>query len=73
MKKKTIKTLSLKKQTIADLQAVTGGKEQIVRNTLLDPAVSAGDKCLISQRPCPNVTDACNPTYAGFSCQCTIA
>ena len=62
MKKKNAKTLSLKKHTIANLQAVTGGLGQ--GRDLGFSKVSEG---------CPPVTEGCNNTQHGGTCQRTIA
>ncbi len=54
MKKKNAKTLSLKKHTIANLQAITGGLGQ--GRDLGFSKVSEG---------CPPVTEGCNNTQHG--------
>lgn len=62
MKKKTIKTLSLQKHTIANLQSLTGGNG-IDRNLGLSKVSDS----------CPPISQTCNDTQRGEICQRTIA
>lgn len=62
MKKKNSKPLSLKKHTIVNLQSLTGGKD--ISRDLGFSKVSEG---------CPPVTEGCNNTQGGGTCQRTIA
>lgn len=62
MKKKTIKPLSLKKYTIANLQSLTGGNA-LDRNIGISKVSDS----------CPPVTQVCNDTQRGDICQRTIA
>lgn len=62
MKKKTINPLKLQKFTIANLQSLTGGG--LTDRNLVIGKLTDG---------CPPITEGCNDTQHGGTCQRTIA